>query len=349
MTPPEGAPVLARRRRLLRSIIVVYLLLGGLGLAGSLLLAEEPAGLAYLLVSVLPVLAIPIGVALLRPRSVWPWLLLAAGQGAFFVGDIVWHLDPAAETTFPGLADIPYLAGYPLLAAGLLYFVRLRRPRYRLVPSIDAFAVAVAYTMVLWLVLIARFINDPGLTLADKAALSAYPLGDVVLLAAATYMLLAAGGYRIRAQQLLMVALLALFAADVLYTDQLLDGGYRGGWVDGLWLGSYLLFGLAALVPSMRTMSEAMPERRESHPGWRLLVPFTAFAVVPVFGALQHLVHGRVDVDFVIAAEITLAGLLLLRMYDIARSALAEQQRNAALLSRGYGVPARFTGWPDHP
>ncbi|HVM30458.1 MAG TPA: PAS domain S-box protein [Candidatus Limnocylindrales bacterium] len=332
----RGLLAAARQGRGGRVLVFTYLLLG-LGLIAYRLSSDGfGADLAYLLVSLLPLVAIPLGVLIFRPRSAWPWLLLAAGQAAFFVGDVVWTIDAATDgASFPGMADIPYLAGYPLLAVALLQFVRMRRPRYRLVPSIDAFAVGIAFAMVLWLVLFERFIHSESMALSDKLALTAYPMGDVLLLAAATYMLFAARGLRHNAQRLLILALIALFLADVLYTGMILDVGYRAGLPDAFWLGSYVLFGLAALVPSMRSMTQAEPQADREHPGWRLLVPALAFAFVPIFAAVQLLVHGHVDIEVLVVVEVLLAGLLMLRLYDMARTALADQQRHATLLSRG--------------
>ncbi|MDP9262136.1 MAG: GGDEF-domain containing protein, partial [Actinomycetota bacterium] len=63
-------------------------------------------------------LAIVLGVRLNRPSFPLPWLLFAAGNLLFAVGDVVFNKLDNPPT--PSAADWFYLAGYPALAAGLV-------------------------------------------------------------------------------------------------------------------------------------------------------------------------------------------------------------------------------------
>src|SRR4051794_28403859 len=55
-----------------------------------------------------------------------PWLLIAAAQLSFGVGDLSYdYLSLVAHrSAFPSVADVAYCAGYVLLAAGLLSLIR---------------------------------------------------------------------------------------------------------------------------------------------------------------------------------------------------------------------------------
>src|SRR5512132_2565682 len=70
-----------------------------------------------------PVVAILVGVRLHRPARPLPWLLLAAGQLAFTIGDLIFYVHDYLlhrELPLPSVADGFYLATYPLLLGGLL-------------------------------------------------------------------------------------------------------------------------------------------------------------------------------------------------------------------------------------
>jgi len=96
------------------------------------------------------VVAILVGVRVNRVARPLPWYLLAAGQLAFLGGDLLWdyyervlHTDP-----FPSLADASYLAGYPLLAAAVLVFLRRRSLTSDLGSLIDAGIISVGVGVV---------------------------------------------------------------------------------------------------------------------------------------------------------------------------------------------------------
>jgi class 3 adenylate cyclase len=216
----------------------------------------------YPALGLLCVAAIVAGVAWHRPRHPLPWLLFAAGQLLFVLGDIVFGLDQHVfgTTAFPGPADVLYLLGYPVLAAGLWLLVRQRETGRDWPSLIDAATVTVALGIVAWELLIVPYTRDDTLSVADKFASIAYPLGDVLLLAVAARLVLTSAA-RTVSYVLLGAALLALLIADPLYTVFTIRGDYGSGSpIDAGWMLSYLLFGAAALHASMRTTSDPVPE-----------------------------------------------------------------------------------------
>ena len=87
-------------------------LAGGVLLAVAYFLLPEGPGLIVwdVLALSMPV-AILVGVHHFRPDRRLPWLFLAAGLGAFVVGDFVWSL-PIGNVLGP--SDLAYAVGYPL-------------------------------------------------------------------------------------------------------------------------------------------------------------------------------------------------------------------------------------------
>src|SRR5207302_5981460 len=95
-----------------------------------------------------------LGARIHRPSLRLPWYLFGAGLFAFSVGDVlfnlyafVWHRDPPV----PSIADVFYLAGYPLLTAGLLLLVRSLRSDERRRGRLDAAMLIAAFTLCQWI------------------------------------------------------------------------------------------------------------------------------------------------------------------------------------------------------
>ena len=77
---------LGHHRRQIAAYVVV-----GLGcFLGYFMLPQPGSAVSYLTLSGLPMLAIAAGVRRHRPSDVLPWLMLILGQGAFFLGDMIW-------------------------------------------------------------------------------------------------------------------------------------------------------------------------------------------------------------------------------------------------------------------
>ena len=80
------------------------------------LLGRRSVGQAFVYqVSILAVIAIVVGIRRNRPARPRAWYLLAAGQGAFAMGDLIWNvyrLGLHRELPVPSLADGFYLVAY---------------------------------------------------------------------------------------------------------------------------------------------------------------------------------------------------------------------------------------------
>ena len=100
-----------------------YLLVGGMAAAGCVLL---PLGLGrdalYCLIGASGATAIVVGVRRNHPVQPLAWYLIAAGTGVWAAADALyaWYQHVEFIDPFPSLADVFYLAVYPLFGAGLL-------------------------------------------------------------------------------------------------------------------------------------------------------------------------------------------------------------------------------------
>jgi signal transduction histidine kinase len=330
-------------------------LYGGLGLVLVLVFLTVPSELGravfYDALAASAVLAILAGVRIHRPAKPLPWFLLAAGFGAFVAGEIAWHVYGFAleQDPFPSLADLFYLAGYPLIGAGLLLLARdlgAGRAQER-AGALDAAIVTVGAFVVSWVLLVDPYAADGSLPLIDRALSAAYPLMDVLLLTLLVRLLFVPGR-RTPAVVLIAAALAFNIAADVAFGVLELHGGSPGKWLDAIWLLGYLCVGTAALHPSMAS-PPAPGRRREGLTLWRLGALAMAAVTAPTVLALEAF-SGEIDGIVVIAIGAALLSLLVLlrlvglvreleragrerqRLYESERAALEEAEAAQRLL-----------------
>ncbi|MGQ0521590.1 MAG: putative bifunctional diguanylate cyclase/phosphodiesterase [Actinomycetota bacterium] len=215
----------------------------------------------YLGLGLAGVVATLVGVRRHRPEYRTPWYLFAAGLALFLAGDgffyfykVVRHVD----RPFPSVADACYLASYPLLAGGLLLLLRRRTPGGDRTSLIDASIIATASGVLAWVYLMAPSLAG-STPLLERLISMSYPLMDLVLLAVAARSALGAGSRR-PAYHLLGGAVVCLLGADIAYAVIQLTGSFDvGSPFDAGWMGFYVLWGAAALHPSMRTLSAPAP------------------------------------------------------------------------------------------
>ncbi|MCA1735750.1 MAG: hypothetical protein LC739_06480 [Actinobacteria bacterium] len=87
-----------------------------------------------------------------RGRSRVAWALIGTGVLCWGIGEIVWIAQAAAgEIPYPGPADFFYVAGYPLLFAGIILLPHLRPGHFeRIRLAIDALAGTMSLGVVMW-------------------------------------------------------------------------------------------------------------------------------------------------------------------------------------------------------
>ena len=179
------------------------------------------------------------------------WITLALGVGLQSVGDVTLSLltHPGGTSPFPSAADAAYLAGYILIAMGLVGLVRSPHREHDRAAWIDALVVAAAAAIFIWVFVIRDEIgsSSDGLTAVVAAA---YPFLDIVLIAIVVHLLLVR--HRTLSLALLGWSFGAYLVADLVYAKLSLDGTYVvGQLVDAGWLLGYVALGVAALHPSM--------------------------------------------------------------------------------------------------
>jgi diguanylate cyclase (GGDEF)-like protein/PAS domain S-box-containing protein len=218
--------------------------------------------------------------------------------------------------------------------AGLLILIRRRSPRPDRAALIDALILTIGIGLLSWVFLIAPNVHLENLSLLANAVSVAYPLGDVLLLAAAIRLAVDAGK-RSPAFWLLVSSIVCLMATDSAYNLALLKGTYHHQLIyDAGWIFYYLLWGAAALHPSMRSLEEPAVDSRTPLTPLRLTLLGAACLIAPGIRLVQSL--GNPDVLVLIVASAVLFLLVVVRMAGLVRQEARVVSRERAL--RGAGV-----------
>jgi diguanylate cyclase (GGDEF)-like protein len=299
--------------------LAVAAVASGLYVFGPVLQGNGPL---FNVISGSSVIAIFVGIHIYRPEAAWAWRWFGIGQGLFFLGDAYTYSYPVfigRDVPFPSIGDAFYIAVYPALMIGVLLGARRRNPQGDRAGVIDALIIAVGFALLSWVFLIAPYVHDATLSPFAKVVSIDYPVGDVILLAAALRLAFD-GGRRNGSFYLLAASIATLLATDAAYGYALLDGSYdHQVSYDAGWLVFYLLWGAAALHPSMRAFFEATPDRERRLSWQRLGLLTVAVLIAPAIELVGEARRGDYDLVLIVATSIVVFLLVVLRVLGLVR------------------------------
>ena len=274
------------------------------------------ADAVYVAIGLAGTVAIVAGVRINRPVRARAWYLMAVGQAIWVTGDIVFSYDAdvLGNDRFPSPADPFYVLAYPVLAAGLLSLARGRRRWSDRSGVLDTMIVTVGLGVLSWVLLAGPTAESYQEDSAVAAAVAlAYPVGDILLLAMLILFLTTPGAWT-RSLRLLFAAVVLLIAADTLSLALDLVTFDTSKPLDILWLTSYVVWGAAALHPSMYVLSKPGPPQPVHFTRARLAALTLAVLIAPATLAVQHLLGVPLDVWAVVIGSVLTFGLVVARM-----------------------------------
>jgi len=277
------------------------------------------------------VLAILWAVRRHQPERSLPWILFALGNACFVAGDVIgiFQTDPPV----PSAQDFFYLAGYPLLAGGLLILMLAAGGRSRVAALGDAAIVTFAFAIFQWVFVMSPAVHSGGNDLGARVVSGLYPAMDIVLLAGFIGFFVSSA-WRTTSFRYLLAAVTALVIGDEV--AGLAGYAYKpGDAVDVTWMLSYVLFAAAALHPSMRELSapRRIPMLRVSV--WRVALLAGALVTAPVVLLVQKLRGAPLEVVEVSALASVISLLVVARLTGILRALerIRLQERTARSLA----------------
>jgi signal transduction histidine kinase len=261
-------------------------------------------------------LAIVLGIRLNRPSYRLPWLLFAAGNLSFAVADVIFN--QLVNPPVPSVADWFYLAGYPLLAAGLVLLLISAGGRHRIPAIGEAAIVTFAFALFQWVWIVHGILGASG-SVGLRAIDAAYPSMDVLLLAGLAGFFVTAA-WRTPAFLLLVASVVAVLVSDEVYGVG--SASYQtGDWEDLGWLLSYVLWAAAALHPSMVQLSRSRRLRSSLQVNSaRVALLTVALLSAPFVLLVQYLRDAPLEVPAVVIAASGISILVILRLNGILRT-----------------------------
>jgi signal transduction histidine kinase len=278
------------------------------------------------------IVAILIGVRRYRPSGPLAWLLVVGGLVSFWIGDLLWAVyEIGGRDPYPSPADIFYLAGYPLLAGGLVVATRHRMPIIDTRAPIDAAIVAVSALLFQWFYVIAPTLSDSTLSSTETVVTITYPIADVLVLAVAVRFVMSRD-WNVTALRLLVLGLGLTLLGDMFYSlDVLSPLNSHINAVDTMLLAGVLLIGLAGLHPSMIAFTAEATEPDERMPVRRLILIASICLLPPVVLIIQAIRGKPLYLAATFTAMVLLAGLVIARFTYMTSRAGRAADREAAL------------------
>ena len=246
-----------------------------------------------------------------HPDGRRPWTLIRTAGYLFLAASALRLVVPGATDTPPTrvalLPDAFIVAAYLCLGAAFWIMLSRRRAGDDDPARIDALLIGLAAAFMAW-----TFLISPSVDRADAGGLQVvnafFPIFDIVLMVLVAQLMLA-GGARQPAVWLLILASSAMFGADLLYTlrDGLLADVPQHA-IDSLFMLMFVLMPPAALIPSMRSLTE--PQQvviRDLGPvrlvgiALTLVVPVVVTSTVPLTSLTNDVVRAVLCVLLILA------------------------------------------------
>lgn len=330
------------------------LVLGGPVALGYPLLPDGSlvAGICFEGLGAVACVIMAVAVRLRRPARAGMWYLLAAGNGASVLGDLVYDylLNVEHVDAYPSVADVFYLLSYPLTVAGLVLLVRGRTRGRDRVGLVDAAILSTAVALPAWTFVIQPISAQDHAGLGDQLVSLAYPVFDVLLVAITARLVTTPGSRRLPgAYLMLVVAQVTRLLSDISFSATSITGA-DFHWFDSGWIFTYLLTTAALLHPSAARIDEPGPVRD----GGTLSTPrLTLLAAASLLAPAVLAVQGATDPGDIDWAAVAV-GSTILFLLVVARMKLlldrvhrqARQLDSLAHLDGLTGVPNRRS-WDD--
>jgi diguanylate cyclase (GGDEF)-like protein len=293
------------------------------------------------------VAAILFGIRHNAPSGRVVWWMFALGVFGNATGILVEYVDTEllGGDGFPSKADFFYLSLYPAIAVGLGILIRRRTARKDWGALVDATTVTTGLGLLAWIGMIKGTATDREIGFLGHIVSTAYPVGDIVLVAMLVRLQLGRGS-RTPSYWFMSGSLTMFLAGDTAWavinkigwepTDLVAKVLYC------VFLVAYTLFGVAALHPSVREVGQKAQPTPPRLSRSLLILLTGASLIAPALLAIEAFTVGVQDGLAIALGCVALFLLVVTRMAQLI-SQVEEQAKKVRELSR----TDELTGLPN--
>jgi diguanylate cyclase (GGDEF)-like protein len=289
---------------------------------------------AFLVMTVMTVVAFVFSVYRRRPSLRWPFITIIAAMGLFLADGMArgeLHTLGILSSSRSLVPDMIALPGYALLATGLLGFsrIRVRGPHRYSSVVLDGLIAALALAALAWVFAIEPVLLHHQTPLTVRLVMAAYPSMSLFLVVVTLRIAFNPEQQRVPAFWFLVVAMTFMFVGDTVYMFADMDVIHVSGHLLDLpYLLSYVAAGTAALHPSIRKATEPGQQRRMTTSRGRIALVAVALLIPALLSLQQHsYTAGDHVVLFVIIVALTVSAVL-----RIVQALYAEQRSETQLM-----------------
>ncbi|MEV4623227.1 EAL domain-containing protein, partial [Asanoa sp. NPDC049573] len=282
-------------------------------------------------ISVSGVAAVFVGIRINRPRMVGTWYWFFAAMVFMAASDLAFNLTHGGGPVRPPLTlsdDILLLISFVLLAVALVKFTRAAEPGRDRPALIDALVLILGTGLLAWVLTVEANFDQPATGAVADVLQVAYPVADIILIALVVRLVTA---IRFSPAVLLLVfGTVGYLVADALFRV----GGHFpvGNPLDAGYFALYAFWGGAALVPSMRGLTEWQLPRPREVTVLRLVLLGLSALIPPGILFYESLAFDSVRHGVVIAvASFVMFVLVLTRLWFLAQRLREQIDRERAL------------------
>ena len=182
------------------------------------------------------------------------WIALSVALGSWAVGELIYDFGYTADVPFPSVADIFYIGFYPAAYVALMLLVRAQLSRFGSTLWLDGVMAMLAFAALGAAIVFEVVLNSTHGSISVIVTNLAYPLGDILLIAAVVGVFTVTSWRPGRTWAFIGLGLLLTAIGDSIYLVQTATDSYTEGTIlDAIWPAALLLLAAAAWLAPHQT------------------------------------------------------------------------------------------------
>ena len=271
------------------------------------------------------------------------WLLITLSIIVTLIGNMIWitSLAGSNQVSFPSVADIFYLAYFPIFLTGILYLPNKKANEIRNYQVLfDTGILIISATLILWIVIIDPILQNNFIDSVHMSINAFYLILDIYLLFTLIYVFFNwFGNVKKVPLAILTISALTLVLSNIIFIYQFLFGEYQpGGLLDAGWLISYILTAIAGISYISDDESKSLDIKFPIKVNWNLYLPIIWLFFVYLFLIGVYLYPENSNLNVIIGGSLIIITMVFIRqilsLYEIKRNKRLLEENKKVLEKR---------------